>query len=269
MKLLILLNLLLASFSTLIAQQFHVRPLNIQDCNNFEAIFIGKIKEMTELEGITEITFFVEEGFKLKNNKCEIRVKSSQKVPQGFDTFYDESWLIFASQYDEEFYLHIGQSTGLNQFKTYFGESIQQDLTYLRNLTLYQKWPVKQIYQLSARGCIRNDEYYIAEGVLINGFPHGEWKYYCMDGIMQSEGYYYHGTKWGTWFDYHKNGYVFAKSILWNGLEIKRIQYDNWGELYCLNEDCLLGTRHPSITLSFLWPSEKCGFLREKVSVSI
>jgi hypothetical protein len=186
------------------------------------------------------------------------------QIPTNLDSFPDEKWLIFGHEYDGELYFDFDQSTGLSHFQSYPEEIIQTDLLYLQNLAQNPTRLIKEIYQSSGIGCKPDDGYYIAEGRLENSFPNEEWKYYSSEGVVQMEGSYKNGKKSGVWYEYHENGFVATKVIYFENWELKRIQYDNHGDLYCFNEDCIFWTPHPKITIPFLLPSEKKGSLKKK-----
>lgn len=250
------------------AQRSHIRPIHIQYCNYHKVIFIGKIKSYKKNGRITTIEFTVEEYFKSRNNRCDITLKTFDMLPEESEKLYKERWLIFGEGMDQELFFDLNESTGLDQFQRYSEELIRTDLVYLQNLAATPTRSVKEMYQSSGSGCISNDEYYIAEGELKNGFPHGRWRYYRVNGMMRrKEGSYNKGKKWGVWHEYHRNGVVAAKLIYWDDWELKRIQYDGDGVLYCFNESCTFWNPHPDITIPFLLPYEKTGFLRGIVQV--
>lgn len=84
-----------------------------------------------------------------------------------------------------------------------------------------------------------------SEGEIVNGLPHGLWKFYDREGGLHSVGLYVNGKKQGRWLEGDLTGlgfigdfciapdnYEFEKEALENELKIEIIQYDNGVKLY-------------------------------------
>ncbi len=270
-------NLLLAALSLVFlvltasySQAWRVHPINVQYCNYYDAIFIGKILSQEEGEIFTTFYIEVEEEFKFQDTRCILPLKTKGFIPDYEKHREEEKWLIFAHFEKGEYYFDFDHSTGLNWYPTYRSAFIPQDLAYLRAFAMNPSQTIKEYYLQCLAGCVSDDDLYIAEGQLVNGYPHGPWIYYKTNGVVISEGSYMAGQKWGEWYDYFPDGRV-GNNVTYDGKgdALKWIRYGGDGKINGVKLYGLYWEEEEiSSVIPHLLPSEQESFCRDRIPIT-
>lgn len=244
--------------------QYHIRPINIFDCNQFESIFIGKLIEKRFYQNHWLVYFEIEEEFKYRDTQCKIVLKEWCRYLDGNQFVVGERWLVFAEKFNGQNWFDSNRSWRLVSLPPAEELILRMSLSYLQEFRQNLTGEISETYMTSTAGAhFVDDNVYVGQGKLIEGYPHGEWNYWNeMNRYLHHSENYILGMKWGLWEEYWDNGYVLSRSFYYNNELVKRVLYDSNGDFLCLNNNCGVGYWNDEIRIRInsLQEDEKEGY---------
>lgn len=164
----------------------------IEQYNDFEAIFVGQIKSIQEVENgfYLRIVFKPSKVFKgAPTGDIVVHTPSQRTHGCGIKATTNAKWLIFADEDpDKNEKLITSYCVGSTQ-KVEGNSTLEEVRVLSEQAGGYYEWKY-------ANGKVGG------KGEMINGKPTGPWEYFYEDGYLKSQGSYIDGLKEGEWTYY-------------------------------------------------------------------